>query len=342
MLSAQHISIGYAASSYRKGVKLYDDLSFDLDAGELTCLLGANGAGKSTLLKTLSAMQPPLSGHIFLHGKSLSKYSESELSRELGVVLTDRTSVGGLTVTQLVALGRYPYTGFFGRLSKNDHAVVEKAMSDVGVAHKAQAYMAELSDGERQKAMIAKTLAQECPVILLDEPTAFLDIASRIEMLELLHQLTAVQGKTILLSTHDVETALLFADRLWLLSRGQGLECGATEDMLFGNSMALFLERENITFDRRTGSFRPVQNFDEYVFLQAEGDLKYWTQNFLRRNGWDVTDDEYKAAFSLKAPAKDRLFVRNAAAEADFDSFEKLRKYLFQNSYKKFHNQKTI
>jgi iron complex transport system ATP-binding protein len=328
MLSAQHLSIGYPATSHRKGVRLYDDLSFDLGRGKLTCLLGPNGAGKSTLLKTLSAMEPPLSGKIFLHGKSLSEYSEAELSRQLGVVLTDKTSVGGLTVSQLVAMGRYPYTGFFGRLTKNDCTIVEKAMSDVGIGYKKQAYMAELSDGERQKVMIAKALAQECPVILLDEPTAFLDISSRIEMLQLLHQLAATQGKSILLSTHDIETALQFADNLWLLSHERGLECGATEDILFGDSMALFLERNNITFDRHTGSFLPVRHFCKWAFLQAEGDLYYWTRNFLRRNGWDVTDDKSKAAFTLNVSAEDQLKLHCRDEKKEFYSFDELYKWL--------------
>lgn len=154
---------------------------------ELTCLLGPNGAGKSTLLRTLSAFQLPLEGELWLEGRPLRDYSEREKSRKIGVVLTDKTQAGGLTVYELVSLGRQPHTGFWGRLNREDHKLVEEALTAVGISHKAANYVAELSDGERQKVMIAKALVQECPLILLDEPTAFLDVVSRIEIMTLLH-----------------------------------------------------------------------------------------------------------------------------------------------------------
>ncbi|GAB6012259.1 ABC transporter ATP-binding protein [Viscerimonas tarda] len=331
IISANNISIGYPGTPHREGLRLYDNLSVELNAGELTCLLGPNGVGKSTLLRTLSAMQLPLSGEVYLHGKPLDGYSERELSCELGVVLTDKTSVGGLTVSQLVSLGRYPYTGFFGKLSRYDHAVVDKAIKDVGIDHKAQSYMAELSDGERQKAMIAKALAQECPVILLDEPTAFLDVASRIEIMELLHHLAFTQQKTILLSTHDIESAFLFADRLWLLSRERGLESGVTEDILLSESMSLFMDKKNILFDKQTGSFLPRKTFDRTVFLTAEGNLYHWTKNFLRRNNWDVSPEKSASDFSLTALSKDKFLLVRGSVEIEMNSFNQLYKWLINN-----------
>ena len=167
------------ATGYRQGKQLtevHHGLDFSLSGGELTCLLGCNGAGKSTLLRTLAGMQPPLSGRLELMGRPLEAYSAHERSKTIGVVLTDRMQAGGLTVYELVALGRQPYTGFFGRLTSADKALVWRALEEVGMAGKARRYVAELSDGERQKAMIAKVLVQECPLILLDEPTAFLDV----------------------------------------------------------------------------------------------------------------------------------------------------------------------
>jgi iron complex transport system ATP-binding protein len=225
-MEAAHLAIGYQA-----GQPVHGDLSFRLYAGELTCLLGANGTGKSTLLRTLAAAQPPLSGSLLLMDKPLSACTERERARTIGVVLTDKTQAGGLTVYELVALGRQPHTGFFGRLNRRDKALIDEALAATGIRHKAGCHTAELSDGERQKAMIAKALVQECPLILLDEPTAFLDVVSRIEMMKLLHRLAAEQGKAILLSTHDVEQAFVLADRLWLLSPQEGLECGTTEEM---------------------------------------------------------------------------------------------------------------
>jgi iron complex transport system ATP-binding protein len=232
ILTARNLSIGY-----ERKAPLHTGLSFDLPGGELTCLLGANGTGKSTLLRTLSASQASLGGTLELLGKPLESYTERERSRSIGVVLTDRTQVGGLTVYELVSLGRQPYTGFFGKLTSEDRSIVNKALLDVGIVYKAQSYVAELSDGERQKAMIAKALVQECPLILLDEPTAFLDVVSRIEILKLLKRIAAKDGKGILLSTHDVEQALVLADRLWLLTPDGGLLTGTTEDLILSGTL---------------------------------------------------------------------------------------------------------
>ena len=166
VITANDLCIGYRQGKQEK--RIHGHLSFRLYPGELTCLLGANGTGKSTLLRTLAASQPALSGELFVQEKPLSAYSEKERSRTIGVVLTDKTQAGGLTVYELVALGRQPHTGFFGRLNKTDHSIIEEALEAVSISHKAHSYTAELSDGERQKVMIAKALVQECPLILLD------------------------------------------------------------------------------------------------------------------------------------------------------------------------------
>lgn len=190
ILSGHQVSIGYHQKG--KDVLVHTELDFNLYKGELTCLLGANGAGKSTLLRTLSAVQPSLDGNITLLNKPLQHYSEKERSRTIGVVLTERTQTGGLTVFELVALGRQPHTGFFGRLNSSDKDLIRYAIKAVGIEKLTRSYMAELSDGERQKAFIAKALVQECPLILLDEPTAFLDIVSRIEIMTLLDRKSVV------------------------------------------------------------------------------------------------------------------------------------------------------
>ena len=163
VITATDLCIGYRTHKGEK--KVHEHLSFGLYPGELTSLLGANGAGKSTLLRTLSASQPSLAGDLQLLGKPLQQYSEKERSRTIGVVLTDKTQAGGLTVYELVALGRQPHTGFFGRLHPKDHLIIKEALDAVGIAHKAESYTAELSDGERQKVMIAKALVQEWPLI---------------------------------------------------------------------------------------------------------------------------------------------------------------------------------
>ncbi|NDW18044.1 ABC transporter ATP-binding protein [Dysgonomonas sp. 216] len=324
-ISANNLSIGYHHNKNNEENGLYHNLSLKLYEGELTCLLGLNGAGKSTLLRTLSGMQPSLDGEVLLYGKNINNYKEDELSKILGLVLTDKTSVGGLTVKQLVGLGRYPYTGFFGRLTKTDYEVIDNAMEDVGISHKSNAYMAELSDGERQKAMIAKSLAQECPIVFLDEPTAFLDVASRIEIMNLLHNLAASAKKTILLSTHDMDLAFLLADRLWLLSRIKGMKCGVTEDLILDNTVKEFFDREGISFDKKTGNFLPIQNPERTIQLNVDENLRHWVENFLRRKNIGIEPNISTSNLPLiDVKGYNNIeFINNSKTEK-FKSFEEL------------------
>ena len=285
VIQGKGLSIGYRTGKQENTV--HENLNFQLHAGELTCLLGANGAGKSTLLRTLSASQPSLGGELMMLGKPVNEYTEKERSRTIGVVLTDKTFAGGLSVYELVGLGRQPHTGFFGRLSKEDKRIIEEAMENVGIAHKARSYTAELSDGERQKVMIAKALVQECPLILLDEPTAFLDVVSRIEIMHLLHRLAIEQQKAILLSTHDIEQALVLSDKLWLLSKEHGLQCGVTEDIILNHQMENLFPYKNIRFDYDHGVYYPLSNGQKEIFVESGNPtLLHWTINALNRHGY--------------------------------------------------------
>ena len=327
VFSAEGLAIGYDRGTKRER-RLYDGLRFGLRRGTLTCLIGPNGAGKSTLLRTLTGSQPALSGTLRLEGRPLSAYSRAELSRTIGLVLTDRTHAGGLRVREVIALGRYPHSGFFGRLSAGDRRAVDEALVQAGVAHKAESYMVELSDGERQKVMIAKALAQECPVVVLDEPTAFLDVASRIEVMHLLHDL-ARSGRTILLSTHDIDQALLLADRLWLLSPSAGMACGTTEDIVLRGEVGRFFDGGDIAFDTVRGKFllhvRPCGE----IRLEAEGALRYWTENLLSRNGFGVSRDS-SVRCRIRAFSPSELELSDAATGhvRRFASFEELERCL--------------
>lgn len=189
------------------------DIDASLESGELTCLLGPNGAGKSTLLKTLTAFIPPIQGDIFIEGKSLKDYSAPELAKVIGVVLTEKLSISNMTVEELISMGRSPYTGFWGKMSEYDKMAVEESINLVNINNLRGRMVQTLSDGERQKVMIAKALAQETPVIFLDEPTAFLDYPSKVEILQLLKRLAIEKDKTVFLSTHDMELALQIADK---------------------------------------------------------------------------------------------------------------------------------
>lgn len=202
----QSLSIGYSHKV------IASDINAQIKGGELTCLIGRNGTGKSTLMRTLAGFLKPLGGSALLDGCDISQVSAGERSRLISVVLTDRVDVDGMRVKDLVSVGRQPYTGFFGRMSADDEAVVREAIKDVGMADFEQRQVNSLSDGERQKVMIAKALAQQTPVILLDEPTAFLDYPSKKEMFQMLSELCHEQGKAVLVSTHDLDIALPIAD----------------------------------------------------------------------------------------------------------------------------------
>ena len=202
----QSLSIGYSHKV------IAADINAQIKGGELTCLIGRNGTGKSTLMRTLAGFLKPLGGSALLDGHDVSRLSPAERSHLISVVLTDRVDVDGMRVKDLVSVGRQPYTGFFGKMSSDDEEVVNKAIADVGMTDFAGRQVNSLSDGERQKVMIAKALAQQTPVILLDEPTAFLDYPSKKEMFQMLSQLCHEQGKAVLVSTHDLDIALPIAD----------------------------------------------------------------------------------------------------------------------------------
>ena len=210
-------------------------------------------------MRTLSAFQPMLSGNIVVDGRPLSDFSDQELSHVIGIVLTGKPDVQNMTVEDIVALGRSPYTGFWGTLDDDDKAVVEESMSLVGITHLRSRMIQTLSDGERQKMMIAKALAQQTPVIFLDEPTAFLDYPSKVEMLQLLRRLSHDTDKIIFLSTHDMELALQIADELWLMMP-DGISVGTPAELAANGRLSAFINRPGITFDTRTLTIRITVN----------------------------------------------------------------------------------
>lgn len=282
-IEIKSLSIGYPGSKSTKVVA--ENINASINQGELTCLLGANGIGKSTLLRTLSAFQPKLSGEILIQGKDLDAYTDRELSHIIGVVLTDRLDIRNITVEELIGLGRSPYTGFWGGLGKEDKEIVNQSISQVRIEDLAHRMVHTLSDGERQKVMIAKALAQETPVIFLDEPTAFLDFPSKVEIMQLLHSLSRDTHKTIFLSTHDLELALQIADKLWVMDKTHGLTIGTPEDLSLNGSLSTFFERKGITFDMETGLFRVNNEYSYQIKLSGHGRRYTMVSKALGRNG---------------------------------------------------------
>jgi len=208
MISCHHLQIGYTNKLVQKG------LTFSLHTGEMVCMLGPNGCGKSTLLRTLAGLQPALGGEYHIG----EPHTPHILSKQLALVLTERTSLDKTTVHDIVAMGRHPYTSFLGGLTPKDETIVQESLNLVGLASYSDTMFNALSDGESQRVLIAKALAQQTPIILLDEPTAHLDLPNRIRTLQLLRQLAHQQQKTILISTHELDLALRLSDRILLLS----------------------------------------------------------------------------------------------------------------------------
>ena len=262
----KNLSIGYTQKGNEKVVA--QGLNAAINSGELTCLLGCNGVGKSTLLRTLSAFQPALGGEIFLLNSDaslhpLTSYTDKELSRMIGIVLTEKPDVRNMTVDDLVGMGRSPYTGFWGTLTADDKQIVADAIRMVGIEPLRGRMIHTLSDGERQKVMIAKALAQQTPIIYLDEPTAFLDYPSKVEMMQLLRRLAHEQQKTIFLSTHDVELALQLSDCLWLMETDSHLSpltphlsVGTPRQLADDGALSRFIERDGIVFERDSLTLR--------------------------------------------------------------------------------------
>lgn len=253
MIELQHLTVGYGEKA------VLTDISQTLAAGQMVSLLGANGAGKSTLLRTLAGFQPPLAGKVLIDGRNLHSLSPAERSKAVSVVLTERVEVPYMKVEDLVGMGRSPYTGFFGRLDKEDRAIVAEAIGMVGIAHLAQRTIDTLSDGERQKALLAKALAQQTPIILLDEPTAFLDFHAKVSTLRLLLRLAHETNKTIFLSLHDVEMAIQLSDALWIVQDGE-ISTGTTASLTQSGTLGRFLQGEGITYDKEEKTLRIIDH----------------------------------------------------------------------------------
>ncbi|GAA6615403.1 ABC transporter ATP-binding protein [Scytonema sp. NUACC26] len=287
ILTTHNLTIGYNTSR-RTFRNVASNISVSLQTGELVCLLGPNGAGKSTLLRTLAGMQPPIGGEVQLLGENVYKLPPQELAKRLSLVLTEKIDVGMLSAYTFVTLGRYPYTDWWGKLTPQDEAIVTWAIKSVGATHLAERHVSELSDGERQKIAIARALAQSPVVMLLDEPTAFLDLPRRVEIMQLLRQIAWQNHQAILLSTHDLNLALRLADKVWLLASNGSLHVGAPEDLVLSGAFAETFRSEGVEFDIASGEFHLNSQVRGVVDLVGEGVEAVWTKRALQRAGFLV------------------------------------------------------
>jgi iron complex transport system ATP-binding protein len=256
ILHADQLELGY-----RKGNSIQpvaSNISFGLEKGKLTCLLGPNGVGKSTLVKTIMGQIPALSGELWLGQELLTHLSLSLIAKKIAVVLTDKIQSANLTVRQLVELGRIPHTGWMGRLSVTDEQKIEKAISGTNINYLQHQKLSEISDGQLQKVMVARALAQDGEIIILDEPTAHLDLINRYELMQLLRQIALTEDKAILVVTHDLDIAIATADVFWLMQCGQPLIQGMPESLIISGKINALLPNSRLEFDRKSGKVKPA------------------------------------------------------------------------------------
>lgn len=321
LIEIKELSIGY----HRKGNNnlVHDGISAKLYPGELTCLLGPNGAGKSTLLRTLCGFQKALSGDVFIDGLSLKETKSEDLAKMISVVLTEKVSIQNISVQELVSYGRSPYTGFFGKLSKEDNILIDQAIEQVGISSMKDKMVQNLSDGERQKVMIAKALVQDTPVIFLDEPAAFLDLPSKVELMQLLHRLTSETGKIIFVVTHDLDLALQTADKIWLLAKDKKLEIGVPEDLILEDKFKGFFEREGVVFDKRTGLFKIKNKHYKQVAVIGQGFEYTLLRRALSRNGIEpVHNIEADISIEIISGDRPKFIIRSKGIKQEFASVE--------------------
>jgi iron complex transport system ATP-binding protein len=290
MFRTEALEIGYSdekgGDSFRR-----DRICVSAGEGEMVALIGPNGAGKSTLLRTLAGLQRRKAGSIFYGEALIDNYTPAELATLISFVSTEKVQVPLMSVSELVAFGRFPYTGWFGKLNQEDKEKVGEAMESTGIGNLARKMINEISDGERQRTMIARALAQDTPVIILDEPTAFLDISNTYGIFNLLHRLARERHKTIILSTHDLNIAVHETDKLWIMLERETVE-GAPEDAILKGWLASLFSDRHIGFHAEEGKFYFRKEPAGTVSVSGNGLPYLLTVRALERKGYQISPEE--------------------------------------------------
>lgn len=274
LLTTTDLSIGYQHNVLLTGLNL------SLSAGKLVCFMGPNGIGKSTLIRTLAGLQKPLSGSVNI--------DFNKLTSPVSVVLTDKVSLFHLTVADLVSLGRYPYLNWNVRLNSADEEIIRQSLEQVRMLSMANKFLHELSDGQHQLAMIARALAQDTPIILLDEPTSHLDLNNRLEIMNLLRNLARTMNRAILVATHELDLALQTSDEIWLAGSNGKVLTGIAEDLVLNGSFDEIFGLKG--FDLKTGRVIHHPFRSRTIRLSGEGYEYRWTRNALERDGYEITE----------------------------------------------------
>jgi len=309
VLRLQDLAVGYGKGPRRRTILA--GVTTDLVAGELACLVGPNGAGKSTLLRSIAGLQAVLGGRVLLAGVPLMRLTRRQVARQAATVLTDRVEPGQLRARDVVALGRHPHTDWTGRLSLDDQDVIDSALAQAGAADLAAALFGELSDGQRQRILIARALAQQPRVLLLDEPTAFLDPPARIGLMVLLAAIAANGAVAVLVCTHDLELAARTADTLWVAGHGT-ITCGGPEDLAHAGVLGGAFTSEGTVFDPAVLGFAPADDDRPAAAVDGEASLCVLAAHAMRRAGYRVTRTPGEADVRVKVERGPAHQVRSA------------------------------
>jgi iron complex transport system ATP-binding protein len=330
ILSFKHLEIGFTSGKLRH--LLLPPLNGSAGKGELIAVIGKNGIGKSTLLQTFAGLQALLAGELTIDGKSIAEYSRVRLSAKIGYISTEIIKVSNMKVYDLVSLGRFPYTNWLGRIDIADHNVIMEAISKTGMSEFRTRPITELSDGERQRAMIAMVLAQDAGIMIMDEPTAFLDISSKFEIIQLMHELTRSRDKTVIFSTHDLTMAVSQADKIWLLKE-QGLIEGAPEDLMLEGSFKTLFDDKKVQFNSNDGSFTIRNDEKGKIIVRGEGEKKYWTNKALLRAGYEVVDSESTVEIEVPSSVNPNWKCKTPGSCQEFDSIYDLVNWIRDNNF---------
>ena len=295
ILEIRRASFGYSNRKAENMLLMAPELR--VRRGELVCLIGRNGSGKSTFLKSVMKLIPLIDGEVLLNGRDIRQTKAVELARIAGFVPSGLISADEMTVRELVELGRFPYTNWIGKMTVDDHLAVEEAIDATGLAHLTARKLSTISDGEKQRAMIARTLAQDTPLILLDEPSAYLDIRNKFEIVTLLRSLCD-RKRAAVFSTHDLNLALQYADKVWLIHEQTMVE-GAPEDLVITDQLQGLFGTGSVVFDKLSGDFRPTGHYLKTIVLDpgnAGKVVEKWTIQALRRAGYTTTGGDISAS----------------------------------------------
>jgi iron complex transport system ATP-binding protein len=286
ILSVNSLKTGFRSGGSEKVV--IKGFNTSVRQGELIAVIGRNGSGKSTLLRTIIGLQFPLSGTILVEGNDLQSYGRMELARKASYISTEMVRALNMTVFDLVALGRYAYTNWTGKIDSANHSVIMDALNKTGMTTMISRFIGELSDGERQRAMIARVIAQETNLMVMDEPTAFLDIGSKFEILHLLHDLSKSNNRTVIFSTHDLHLAMNHADKIWLL-KNSGVVEGAPEDLMLQGEFEHIFDSASVKYNAEQGTFIFSGQPKGSIHVQGEGIMRGWTEKALSRAGFEIS-----------------------------------------------------